>query len=89
LLKAGLRPAWQGKSLAFNTAKSGDFAERITNPIELRGTKQTVIVAVTVIARHEAIRTYTGRRIASFLARRQAQTASKTGKQDNKQNGKN
>jgi hypothetical protein len=26
-LKAGLRPAWQGKSLAFSTTKSGDFAE--------------------------------------------------------------
>jgi hypothetical protein len=27
-LKAGLRLAWQGKSLAFSTTKSGDFAER-------------------------------------------------------------
>ncbi|MDR3260810.1 MAG: hypothetical protein LBT78_03140 [Tannerella sp.] len=28
-LKAGLRPAWQGKSLAFSTTKSGDFAEQL------------------------------------------------------------
>jgi hypothetical protein len=27
-LKVGLRLAWQGKSLAFSTTKSGDFAER-------------------------------------------------------------